>query len=52
MSTRELVLRTLIAAGEGVSGGEIARNLNISRNAVWKAIEQLRSEGYRIEDSP
>jgi len=52
MSTRELVLRALIAAGEGISGGEIARNLNISRNAVWKAIEQLRSEGYCIEASP
>ena len=52
MSTRELVLRALIAAGEGISGGEIARNLNISRNAVWKAIEQLRGEGYRIEASP
>ncbi len=52
MSTRELVLRALLAAGEGISGGEIARELNISRNAVWKAIEQLRNEGYRITASP
>jgi len=52
MSTREQVLRALIAAPEGVSGGEIARALDISRNAVWKAIEQLRSDGYEILASP
>ncbi|MBQ3574407.1 MAG: HTH domain-containing protein, partial [Clostridia bacterium] len=52
MSTRELVLRALIAAENGISGGELARDLNISRNAVWKAIEQLRGEGYEISACP
>ena len=52
MSTRELVLQALAAAKDGISGGEMARSLNISRNAVWKAIEQLRNEGYRITAAP
>ena len=32
-----------------VSGAELARSLSVSRTAVWKAVEQLRAEGYRIE---
>jgi BirA family biotin operon repressor/biotin-[acetyl-CoA-carboxylase] ligase len=32
-----------------VSGGDLARMLGISRAAVWKHIEQLRTLGYRIE---
>lgn len=35
--------------GEYLSGEELARNLSLSRTAVWKAIGQLRAEGYPIE---
>jgi BirA family biotin operon repressor/biotin-[acetyl-CoA-carboxylase] ligase len=32
-----------------VSGGRLARELGVSRAAIWKHIEQLRALGYRIE---
>jgi BirA family biotin operon repressor/biotin-[acetyl-CoA-carboxylase] ligase len=35
--------------GKSVSGSEIAAKLNISRAAVWKIINNLKSEGYIIE---
>lgn len=31
------------------SGNEIAERLAVSRNAVWKAIEKLRADGYGID---
>lgn len=34
--------------GETLSGGDLAKKLNVSRNAVWKAIETLRRDGYDI----
>jgi len=49
MSLKNAVLQLLVEAGETVSGGTLARNLHVTRNAVWKAVEQLRSEGYVIE---
>ncbi|MDO4989412.1 MAG: biotin--[acetyl-CoA-carboxylase] ligase [Eubacteriales bacterium] len=35
--------------GDYLSGEELARGLSLSRTAVWKAIGQLRAEGYPIE---
>ena len=35
-----------------LSGAELGRRLSVSRTAVWKAIEQLKTEGYRIESVP
>lgn len=32
-----------------VSGEKIAQDLGLSRNAVWKAINELRKQGYNIE---
>lgn len=32
-----------------ISGQELCGMLGVSRTAVWKAIEKLRGEGYRIE---
>ncbi len=32
-----------------ISGAALARALSVSRTAVWKAIEQLRADGYLIE---
>ena len=49
MSTREKVLSALLEADNAVSGEWMARKLGISRNSVWKAIGQLREEGYSIE---
>lgn len=35
--------------GQFLSGGELAAKLNVSRNAVWKAVKQLEAEGYRFD---
>ncbi len=37
-----------LSDGEYVSGQTIAEELNVSRSAVWKAINALKSEGYDI----
>ena len=34
-----------------LSGEEISRRLRVSRTAVWKRIERLRTLGYEIEAS-
>jgi BirA family transcriptional regulator, biotin operon repressor / biotin---[acetyl-CoA-carboxylase] ligase len=46
------ILSALRAAPWGVSGGELARKLGISRAAIWAHIEELRAIGYDIEASP
>lgn len=43
------VLTLLRERGGHVSGQEICDNLGVSRTAVWKAINSLKEEGYRIE---
>lgn len=49
-TTKSIVLKKLLEAGENyISGGELSRSLNISRNAVWKAVKSLESEGFVIE---
>lgn len=51
--TRDDVLDMLWRrADEYVSGEELARTLALSRTAVWKAVAQLREEGYAIESQP
>lgn len=35
--------------GEWFSGEEIASRLDVSRTAIWKAVDSLRSEGYPID---
>ena len=47
--TKEQVLQWLLEADKPISGAALAANLGLSRNSVWKAIEQLREEGYEIE---
>jgi BirA family biotin operon repressor/biotin-[acetyl-CoA-carboxylase] ligase len=39
----------LLGTGEWVSGEEIASRLGVSRTAVWKRIEGLRTKGYKID---
>lgn len=47
--TRENLLQIFETnKGKTLSGSELAKTLNVSRNAVWKAIEVLRKEGYDI----
>lgn len=50
MTTKEKVLAQLLAAQpQPISGQKIATQLGLSRNAVWKAIEDLRQAGYQID---
>lgn len=43
------ILALLRERGDYVSGQELCEHFNVSRTAVWKAIGQLKKEGYRIE---
>jgi len=50
MSTKQRTLELLEKnRGQFLSGAEIAKALNISRNSVWKAIHSLKNEAYQIE---
>src|SRR3972149_5154676 len=50
VSVRDAVLEALHRGP--VSGGALARELGVSRAAVWKTVELLRREGYSIEGEP
>ncbi|MGN0658251.1 MAG: biotin--[acetyl-CoA-carboxylase] ligase [Emergencia sp.] len=53
MSTRTELLQLLLDnTGTFLSGQKIGEELNVSRNAVWKAMQQLKDEGYHIESKP
>lgn len=43
------IITLLRQRGTYVSGQEICGQFHVSRTAVWKAIEQLKKEGYHIE---
>lgn len=47
--TKESVLSLLRDTEGFVSGERMSRTLNLSRTAVWKAVQALRDEGYVIE---
>ena len=50
---KDKVLAALEAhRGQAVSGGDLAAELGVSRNAVWKAVGQLRGEGHAIDGTP
>lgn len=50
MTTKEEVLRLLQSSqGEYISGEDLAQRLNVSRNAVWRAVKALQGEGCAIE---
>jgi BirA family biotin operon repressor/biotin-[acetyl-CoA-carboxylase] ligase len=52
-NSEELVLSFLAEAGdEFVSGEAISDKLGLTRAAVWKHVEALRANGYRIEAVP
>jgi len=49
-SLADAVLERLCdAAGQAVSGQTLARDLGVSRAAIWKGIEHLRRAGYPVE---
>ena len=49
MSLKDKVLAVLEEnKGKNVSGNDIAKSVGMTRSAVWKAVKQLRSEGYTI----
>ncbi len=49
MKHRDEILAQLRTAGEqGISGQTLAKNLGVSRTAIWKAIKTLQKEGYGI----
>lgn len=50
MTNKDKILNELVKSGDNyISGGRLGRNLGISRNAVWKSVNQLKEEGYRID---
>lgn len=50
MSTRDEMLALFEQnKGQWLSGEVIAEKLQISRTAIWKAVESLRADGYAIE---
>ena len=49
--TKDRILELLWQEKDYLSGEEMARRLSVSRTAVWKGMEQLRAEGYRIDSS-
>ncbi|MBO5510080.1 MAG: biotin--[acetyl-CoA-carboxylase] ligase [Lachnospiraceae bacterium] len=50
MSVKEEII-TLLEQNRGtyISGGKIAKDLGISRTAVWKAIQKLQDEGFMVD---
>ncbi len=49
MIVKSEVLNLLEKSGESpISGQEIAQKLNVSRSAIWKAVNSLRDDGYII----
>ncbi len=52
MSTRDRILQALRQADDHISGARLANDLGVSRAAVWKHIQRLRSDGHSIEASP
>lgn len=50
MKTDKSDILTCLRNADGyVSGQELCERLGVSRTAVWKVINQLKEEGYRIE---
>ncbi len=48
MALKERVLEALLG-GEQLSGELLAERLGVTRGAIWKAVGQLREEGYSIQ---
>ncbi|WP_100010813.1 biotin--[acetyl-CoA-carboxylase] ligase [Lentibacillus sediminis] len=52
-STRNRLIKLLDAYPDTyISGQQLSNELNISRNAVWKHMNELKKDGYKIESRP
>ncbi len=51
MKTYEKIYLMLLDQHQTISGEDIAKELGISRTAVWKAIQQLEKKGVSIDSS-
>lgn len=49
MSKTKTEILSLLMEGNYLSGARLAEDLNVSRTAVWKNIQKLKSDGYNIE---
>lgn len=50
LTTKQTVLKILEEnKGKSVSGSEISKHAKVTRSAVWKAVNDLRQDGYIIE---
>lgn len=49
---RSKVLEILTSSSEYVSGQSLAQTLGVTRQAVWKEINALKSKGFKIESVP
>lgn len=49
MSVKNDVLAALLKSESSISGNELAEKLGVTRNSVWKAVNQLKNDGYTIE---
>lgn len=47
--TKDAVLELLCETGGFVSGQQMSQKLQLTRAAVWKAVQALREDGYAIE---
>ena len=53
MTLKDHILTALEASREiALSGQALAQRFGVSRNAVWKAINTLKEDGYEIESTP
>ena len=48
MEISDRILELLQDSKTNVSGEEMAEQLGITRNSVWKAVQKLRQSGYEI----
>ncbi len=52
-TNEELILSFLAEGGDDFTSGEaLSGKLGLSRTAVWKYVESLRTKGYRIDAAP
>jgi len=49
VSSRARIVATLHAAGDFVSGEDLASEVGVSRTAIWKQISALEEQGFVIE---
>ena len=53
MGVKDEVLKQLESnKGSYISGGQLAENLGVSRNSIWKAIKALEKSGYQRHTKP